>query len=103
MPPRPFPDRLVVWSSSRNQACLSRGPHNSIGSTMIRRLSVLILSAGLSLALVLAPSASSADESTPNPVDQVVKTVQDLVEPKDVQTADHADAPDPPAEDDDLP
>jgi hypothetical protein len=70
---------------------------------MIRRLSVLIMSAGLGLALVLAPTATSAeDEAQPNPVDQVVKTVQDLVQPKNVQTSDHADAPDPPDEDDDI-
>ena len=71
---------------------------------MIRRLSVLVMSTGLGLALVLAPSASSAeDEAQPNPVEQVIKTVQDVVSPKNVQTADHADAPDPPASDDDIP
>ena len=71
---------------------------------MIRRLSVLILSTGLGLALVLAPTATSAeDEPQPNPVDTIIKQVQDLVAPKNVQTADHADAPDPPAEDDDIP
>ena len=69
---------------------------------MIRRLSVLIMSIGLSLALVLAPTATSAeDEAQPNPVEQVVKQVQDLVSPKNVQTA--VDAPEPPASDDDTP
>ena len=69
---------------------------------MIRRLSVLIMSTGLGLALVLAPTATSAeDEPQPNPVEKVVKQVQDLVAPKNVQTA--VDATDPPASDDDSP
>ena len=62
---------------------------------MIRRLSVLIMSIGLSLALVLAPTASSADETTPNPVVEDPSKGQEPRQPKNVQAA--VDAPDPPA------
>ena len=68
---------------------------------MIRRLSVLIMSVGLSTALVLAPTASSADETTPNPVVKTLQKVKTLVSPKNVQAA--VDAPEPPASDDDIP
>ena len=59
----------------------------NIGSTMIRRLSVLIMSIGLGLALVLAPTASSAEDerSTRIRSTKVLKKVQDLVQPKNVQ------------------
>src|SRR5688572_27790467 len=68
---------------------------------MIRRLSVLIMSIGLSLALVLAPTASSADdEPTPNPVTKTLQKVKNLVTPNNVQAA--VDAPEPPASDDDT-
>ena len=67
---------------------------------MIRRLSVLIMSIGVIFALVLAPTASSADEATPNPVTEIVQKVKDLVQPKNIQAA--VDAP-PATEDDDTP
>ena len=67
---------------------------------MIRRLSVLVMSVGLSTALVLAPTASSADETTPNPVVKTLQKVKTLVSPKNVQAA--VDAPEPPASDDDI-
>ncbi len=67
---------------------------------MIRRLSVLIMSIGVIFALVLAPTASSADEATPNPVTKIVQKVKDLVQPKNIQAA--VDAP-PATEDDDIP
>jgi hypothetical protein len=67
---------------------------------MIRRLSVLIMSIGVIFALVLAPTASSADEATPNPVTKIVQKVKDLVQPKNIQAA--VDAP-PATEDDDTP